>query len=89
MNCIAGWNGMFIIGNYMGPLIALDAETGETVWSNEYSEDGYWDTSPVVVDSTIYIGSMNGSVLAFDCLTGAIDLGFPNRKQHHRNALVS
>ncbi len=72
MNCMAGWNGMFIIGNYMGPLIALDAETGETVWSNEYSEDGYWDSSPVVVDSTIYIGSFNGSVLAFDCLTGAI-----------------
>ncbi len=72
-NCIAGWNGMFFVGTYMGPLCALDALTGEVLWANSATEGGYWDTSPTLLDGKIYIGGYDGAVHRFDALTGDLE----------------
>ena len=53
------------------PLYALDASTGGVIWSTTV-DGGFWDSSPVIVDSTLYIGTYGGSLIAFDCLTGQI-----------------
>ncbi|MCD4848332.1 MAG: PQQ-binding-like beta-propeller repeat protein [Candidatus Aegiribacteria sp.] len=72
-NCIGEWNGIFYIGTYQGQLSALDAMTGNVIWSHTITEGGYWDTSPTIVDGKIYIGGMDGSVHRFDALTGALE----------------
>ena len=78
-NCIAGWNGMFIVGTEMagGRLCALDASTGDVIWSNTTVEDGFHDTSPVIVDGKIYIGGEDGAVHRFDALSGALEWETP------------
>jgi len=78
-NCIAGWGGMYFVGTFGegGQLCALDAETGETIWSNPIVVDGYWDTSPTIVNGKIYIGGMDGSVHRFDALTGTLEWSTP------------
>lgn len=72
-NCIASWNGMFFVGTWNGPLCALDAGTGQTVWSHTITEGGYWDTSPTIVEGKIYIGGWDGAVHRFDAMTGALE----------------
>ncbi len=72
-NCIGEWNGTFYIGTYQGQLSALDAMTGNVIWSHTITEGGYWDTSPTIVDGKIYIGGVDGSVHRFDALTGALE----------------
>ncbi len=71
---MTAWNGLLFVPQPanlgVGYLYALDTETGEIVWVDE--SGGFWDSSPVVVDSTVYIGSQDGSVYAFDALTGSV-----------------
>ncbi|MCD4706431.1 MAG: PQQ-binding-like beta-propeller repeat protein [Candidatus Sabulitectum sp.] len=52
------------------PLYALDANTGSVIWANEDSPSGYWDSSPVVVDSVIYICGFDGIARGIDSTTG-------------------
>ncbi|MCD4849090.1 MAG: PQQ-binding-like beta-propeller repeat protein, partial [Candidatus Aegiribacteria sp.] len=74
VSCMTVWNGFVFIptfhNNSETPLYALDANTGSIIWENTDSYTGYWDSSPVVVDSVIYIGGNWGSMLAIDALTG-------------------
>lgn len=72
-NCMASWNGMFFVGTWNGPLCALDAGMGNTIWSHTITEGGYWDTSPTIVDGKIYIGGWDGAVHRFDAMTGALE----------------
>ncbi len=74
-NCIAGWNGMFFVGtrDKGAALSALDAATGDVIWSNPVAENGYHDSSPVIVDGKIYIGGMDDYVHKFDALTGSLE----------------
>ena len=73
-SCMTVWNGMvFIPTNYCNhetPLYALDANTGSIIWENTDSYGGYWDSSPIVVDSLIYIGGHDGYFRAIDAITG-------------------
>ncbi|MCD4847879.1 MAG: PQQ-binding-like beta-propeller repeat protein, partial [Candidatus Aegiribacteria sp.] len=69
-SCLTVWNGMVFIPTCMGPLYALEANTGSIIWENTDSYDGYWDSSPVVVDSLIYIGGNDGKMRAIDAITG-------------------
>lgn len=82
-NCIAGWNGAFLVGTSCdgGLLCALDATTGDVIWSNTMVEEGYWDTSPVIVDGKIYIGGQDGAVHRFDALSGAMEWETPLNDQ--------
>ncbi len=77
MSCLAVWEDLVIVPTFpygssdYSPLYAFDSSTGETVWATPI-QGGFWDSSPVLVDSTIYICSWEGSVLAIDCLNGDI-----------------
>ena len=76
---IAAWEGLLIIGALDGRLIAIDAKTGEEVWTTQtfdtaepYSITG----APRVYDGKVVIGNggadygVRGFVAAFDAMTG-------------------
>jgi outer membrane protein assembly factor BamB len=44
-------------------LYALNASTGDVLWS--YTTGGWVDSSPVVVNGVVYVGSFDGNVYAF------------------------
>jgi PQQ-dependent dehydrogenase (methanol/ethanol family) len=75
----AAWNGKIIFGTLDGRLIALDARTGDEVWSVKATPDErrYSITSaPRIANGTIYIGSagaefdVRGYLDAYDAETG-------------------
>jgi len=74
VSCLTVWNGMVFVPTYKNngetPLYALDANTGSIIWENTDSYQGYWDSSPVVVDSLIYINGDDGKTRAIDTMTG-------------------
>ncbi len=76
-SCMAIWEGILFVptsssyGADPSPLYALDASTGGVIWSTTV-DGGFWDSSPVIVDGTIFIGTFGGSLIALDCLTGQI-----------------
>ena len=74
MSCITVWNGMVFVPTFLfegeTSLYALDANTGSIIWENTDSYQGYWDSSPVVVDGDIYISGMDGKTRAIDAMTG-------------------
>ncbi len=73
-SCMTVWNGMVFIPTFIDnqetPLYALDANTGSIIWENTDSYEGYWDSSPVVVDNVIYISGQDGRTRAIDAITG-------------------
>ncbi|MBD3179488.1 MAG: PQQ-binding-like beta-propeller repeat protein [Candidatus Latescibacteria bacterium] len=77
--CVTLAENMLLLPTAYGPLYAMNAETGETIWSNTDAENGYWDSSPLVQDGVIYIGGRDeedgedvGCIHAFDLQTGAL-----------------
>jgi glucose dehydrogenase len=72
-SCITVWNGMVFVPSMDGPLAAFDADTGEELWTNTDVEGGFWDTSPTVVDSIIYIGGEDHFLHAIHALSGELD----------------
>ena len=73
-SCMTVWNGMvFVPTSYFNeetPLYALNASTGSIIWENTDSYGGYWDSSPVVVDSVIYISGLDCKTRGINALTG-------------------
>lgn len=82
---IAAWNGKIYIGSLDGRLVAVDAETGEEVWSTmtvdqsqRYSITG----APRVVKGRVLIGNsgaefgVRGYLSAYDAETGELDWRF-------------
>ena len=72
---MTAWNGLLFLPTFssgtQGWMYALNTVSGEIAWVT-YDIGHLWDSSPVVVDSTIYIGSCNGSLYRIDALTGSI-----------------
>ncbi len=67
---MTAWNNMLFIPRTDGYMFALDTYSGDIVWV----EDGFgmfWDSSPVIYDSTLYIGSMDGDLMVFDPNNGS------------------
>lgn len=58
----AAWNGKIIFGTLDGRLIALDAATGEQVWSVKATPEGRYSITgaPRVADGKVFIGSAGG-----------------------------
>lgn len=58
----AAWNGKIIFGTLDGRLIALDAATGEPVWSVQSTPEGRYSITgaPRVADGKVFIGSAGG-----------------------------
>ncbi len=69
-SCMTVWNSMVLIPTSMGPLYALEANTGSIIWENTDAYEGYWDSSPTIVDSLIYISGSDGKTRAIDAITG-------------------
>ena len=73
-SCMTVWNGMVFIPTWKSsgetPLYALDANTGSIIWKNTDAYGGYWDSSPVIVDSVIYINGFDGRTRGIDAATG-------------------
>ncbi|MDY6983727.1 MAG: PQQ-dependent dehydrogenase, methanol/ethanol family, partial [Pseudomonadota bacterium] len=75
----AAWNGKIIFGTLDGRLIALNAETGEPVWSTKATPEGRYSITgaPRVADGKVFIGSaggefdVRGHLDAYDAETGA------------------
>jgi quinohemoprotein ethanol dehydrogenase len=75
----AAWNGKLIIGTLDGRLIAVDARTGEEVWSTKATPDGRYSITgaPRVANGRVFIGSaggefdVRGHIDAYDAETGA------------------
>ncbi len=74
----AAWNGKIIFGTLDGRLIALDAATGDEVWSVKSTPDGRYSITgaPRVADGKVFIGSAGGEfdvrgyLDAYDAETG-------------------
>lgn len=61
-----------------GPLYALSREDGEIVWQYQNCPYGFWDTSPVIVGETVFIGGydgVNSLVLSTGELNWKTDIG--------------
>ncbi|MBD3278484.1 MAG: PQQ-binding-like beta-propeller repeat protein [Candidatus Aegiribacteria sp.] len=72
---MTAWNDMLFVPEIMSSeacLYALNTDDGEIVWSYE-TYYGFWDSSPCLVDSVIYIGSAGDEKMyAFDALSGSV-----------------
>ncbi len=73
-SCMTVWNDIVLVptSNLYNPasLYALDATSGTVLW--EYTSlKGFWRSSPVMVDSILYINGMDGYSRAIDVLTGS------------------
>jgi outer membrane protein assembly factor BamB len=73
-------DGTVYVGSWDGEFVALDATTGDRVWSAGF---GGAPGSASVVDGVVYVGGMDGMVHALDAATGdevwSTDLGGPIR----------
>lgn len=56
-----------------GPLYALSRSTGAIVWENTDSEGGFWDTSPCLVDNTVFIGGNDQCVHSIRLTDGELN----------------
>ncbi len=68
--CITLHGNRLYAPTYNGNLYALDISDGSIIWENSDSPSGYWDSSPVVVDSVIYICGDDGIARGIDSITG-------------------
>ena len=69
------WNDMLFVAGAMpmdSSFYSLDIETGGVVWKTKTG--GHWDSSPVLVDSTIYIGVIYKGLCAIDPFSGSYEI---------------
>jgi len=73
-SAMTAWCNLLFVPELMGSqsgLYALDTTDGGIVWS--YESSGFWDSSPCIVDSLLYIGSAGDETMyAFDPFTGDV-----------------
>jgi quinohemoprotein ethanol dehydrogenase len=75
---VAAWEGKIIFGTLDGRLIALDAKSGEEVWSVKATPEGHYSITgpPRIADGKVFIGcaggefDIRGYVEAYDVDTG-------------------
>lgn len=68
-------DGILYIGSYNGTVFAINAENGTIIWSSTPGQGGINtdDSTPVVVNGTVYISSTGtGTVYALDAKTGTV-----------------
>jgi len=74
-SCMGLWESFLIVPTYISneyaPLTAIDIQTGQIVWQNTESYQGYWDSSPTIINDVIYIVLYDGKSKAIDASTGS------------------
>lgn len=63
------------VGSHDGNLYAIEAATGNLVWTFNQPSDWVY-SSPTVVDGTVYVGSRDGNLYAVDAATGRQEWAF-------------
>ncbi len=71
-SCITLHGNRLYVATWQGPLYALDALSGDIIWTNTDTDGGYWDSSPVIYDGVIYIGGDDGYIHSFDTEDGSL-----------------
>ncbi len=71
--CITLHDGVLYLPTYNGSLYAIDAGSGQTLWTNSDAPSGYWDSSPVYVEGMLYICGDDGVARAINASTGATE----------------
>lgn len=64
-------NGIVVFGSFDGTVYAIDAETGDEIWTVDTQAKVY--SSPTIADGTVYIGALDGTLYAIDFGTGDIE----------------
>ncbi len=70
-SCLTVWNDMLFMPTWHGPLYAFNLSDGTEIWQNSDSPSGYWDSSPVIVESFLYILGDDSKARAIDPLSGS------------------
>ncbi|MCP4360525.1 MAG: PQQ-binding-like beta-propeller repeat protein, partial [Chloroflexi bacterium] len=65
-------NGVVYVGGLDRKLHAIDATTGQGLWTFEEAKAGY-QTNPLVVNGVVYAGNRDGYFYAVDAATGQLD----------------
>lgn len=69
---MAACDGRYVcVGTKDGRLVTLDAVTGDPIWEERINRDYAVLSSPTVANETVYVGSDDDAVLAFDLATGS------------------
>jgi outer membrane protein assembly factor BamB len=61
---------LYIVNLVPGHIVKLDAKTGRTIWKR--SLPGRAESSPVVIDRTVYFGCENGELFALSTISGDV-----------------
>jgi outer membrane protein assembly factor BamB len=61
---------LYIVNLVPGHIVKLDAKTGRTIWKKELP--GRAESSPVVIDRTIYFGCEDGGLYALSTISGNV-----------------
>jgi outer membrane protein assembly factor BamB len=61
---------LYIVNLVPGHIVKLDAKTGKVIWKK--SLPGRAESSPVVVDRTVYFGCEDGNLYALSTISGAV-----------------
>jgi outer membrane protein assembly factor BamB len=61
---------LYIVNLVPGHIVKLDAKTGKTIWKKPLP--GRAESSPVVVDRTVYFGCEDGNLYALSTISGAV-----------------
>jgi outer membrane protein assembly factor BamB len=69
-------NGIVYVGCGGNTFYALDAQTGETIWTYETGSSG--GSAPTVADGIVYVGSLTKGVFALNATNGALIWNYPS-----------
>lgn len=74
VSCLGLSDGLLIIPSFFpnNSLFALNCETGSIVWENNDFNYGFWDSSPTIVESNIFIIEAVDSTYCIDLYSGEI-----------------
>jgi outer membrane protein assembly factor BamB len=70
-------NELLLVPTHGSGIFALDVNDGSVIWENTDGGGCYWDSSPVVVEGTIYICGEQGPARAIDAETGVTEWTSP------------
>jgi outer membrane protein assembly factor BamB len=73
--------GVVCIGSDDGNVYALDAATGDRLWS--YTTGEVVGSSPAVANGAVYVGSADGNLYLFDLAGGQAAPARPSRSSLH------
>ena len=66
------------VGSYDGTFYALDAATGDTIWT--FSSNGPISGAPTVIDGIVYFSTFNKRTYGLDARTGKPVWSYPDGK---------